>query len=104
MTDLQRAWGLLREGERPEGMRPIRKGGSFKWRDGLWHMTRRAARDRLIVAVEDVLLRAGWTHRQPPSGHVWYASLADMEDQAGVRRTDRLAAACDALERERGDG
>lgn len=105
---LTRAWNLLREGERPRGMHvantcksgfqdldlPYERGGI----DSL-NMTPSAAYDRLVVAVEGVLLGIGFWVSRPDERYIWTRINADHEDW---RHTDRLTAACDALEAERG--
>lgn len=108
MTDLlTRAWNLLEPGERPEGMSRYPRGPNGYFSHDLdcgTHvgMPLAAARDRLTVAVEGVLLERA-KHRKNNSWHHWGDTDCDgaWEDIAEPH-DDRLHAAVLALEAERG--
>ena len=102
MNELTRAWNLLKPEERPGGMRvdevlPSLFIDSGPHGDEPSHMSQPAARDRLIVAVEGVLLGMGWDHEMHHKEHLWWMGCEFH------RNPDRLAAACDALEAVRKD-
>lgn len=100
-----RAWNLLREGERPEGM--LWNAWDRCFMDGHQddptcdHEERNSyeAYDRLCQAVEDVLLGMCMSHDMNVNTghHRWF----DMEDSLMASNECRLTAACDALEAER---
>ena len=99
MTDqLQRAWSLLTDDERPEGfyfchntlMRGVPGAGV-----GLGGYAGYAV---LCQAVEGVLLKTGFSVYCHNDDYSW--DFGDVE----ASNPDRLTAACDALEAERGKG
>lgn len=111
MTDiLTEAWGLLTPEERPEGMYQVTDGGLHcHFADpGLLKLSPPAARDRLIVACEDVLhkLDAAATHTGCGPWVHWFAAgqwrWRQCDRNIDIADTDRLTAACMALEAERG--
>lgn len=91
-TIQERAWDVLEEGERPFGMR-WNKHGPWDIAEPGHTMQGQYADALLIVAVEDVLLEAGWMHNKTLVGHVWKLTLAN---QYGSEC--RLAACVMALE------
>lgn len=97
MTDqLTRAWGLLREGERPPGLNWSDEYGFFHERG--YSTPHHVAYDRLCKAVEDVVIKEGFGLSLVQQKHWWTRVVAD----GGVRfdsfaHPDRLTAACDAL-------
>lgn len=95
MTDmLRRAWDVLEEGERPEGLhwweigKQFRLGAEFFVDDTI-------TRDRLIVAVEDVTLREGFDLVWDQQQYCHWRLFATMEM---FMHPDRLTAAVLALE------
>lgn len=115
MDVMVEAWELLAEGERPEGVmrQPIVMFGHGYTGHCFWHdqsdntpalLTEAAARDRLLVAVEDELLKAGWMLRMAhdESGHLLYWWSADGLGYDLHMYPDRLTAAVAALMAERG--
>lgn len=105
MTDvLTRAWNLLTPEERPEGMRRIVVPHSnpiqYAYYDDTYtpnNLSPAAARDRLIVACEGVLLADGCTHDQGAEKHYW----TNIDGNKIAGHPDRLTAAVAALEAER---
>lgn len=103
MTDqLQRAWNILKPDERPKGMELTATNDQGSWFTGKdrhgWNtpLDNDAAYVFLCHAVEGVAMRMGWKHFEQGGNHWW--------DKIGGQHInpDRLTAACDALEVERG--
>lgn len=104
MTDLLlEAWNLLEPGERPEGMEldeldPTGCGWSI---DIGKHLD--AAHDRLIVAVESVLVEQYdlWLNMHSRGEWSWYDDCVDGHELVAPPDPDRLTAAVAALKAER---
>lgn len=107
MTDqLTRAWRLLREGERPDGLSTETGNGMRIWwlrtKGGNQWLPAPAAYAMLCQAVEGVLHRLGMAY----IGGDWIriAGYVEIDGSCiGSDRGDRLTAACDALESVRGE-
>lgn len=100
---LTRAWNLLREGERPEGLCLMPDGEWVSYGDrGFRDVSDAAAYDRLVVAVEGALFESGWDIARYP-GELWEWTKGGYSGKCPIATdTDRLTAACDAVEAERG--
>lgn len=105
MNDLLlEAWGLLTPEERPGGMHQIYTAGFRCYYDGgtyaTYPLTDATTRDRLIVACEEVAIKAGHRLHSSGSGYEWETGHYDDPYTTGYS-TDRLAAAVAAIRAER---